>query len=113
MKYIPRYKANMGGNKKVHPLIPSRDDCNSYIYFLMKRRRVVYIGQTQSIRARVHVHNCYIDYDTIRFIRCSSEKLLYYENRWILRFMPKMNWYIPTKEKVLNDYLRMHRLKVA
>lgn len=89
MKYIPRYCPNHQG--KLHPEIPLKTDNGSYIYFLLKSGNIVYIGQSISIRIRIYQHNAYKDYDTIRLIKCPFDKLLYYEQRWIMKFQPSGN----------------------
>lgn len=78
-------------NKKLNPLLPPYRDCSPYVYFLIRGKTIVYIGQSKSIRFRIHSHNCYIKYDKIRLIKCLPEKLTYYERRWIARFQPKYN----------------------
>lgn len=60
------------------------------IYFLLKRKKVVYIGQTISFPKRLSGH-CAKDFDSVRFIECSEENLTKYEDRWIRLFKPKLN----------------------
>lgn len=60
------------------------------IYFLIKRKKVVYVGRTISFPKRLSGH-CAKDFDSIRFIQCSKENLTKYEDRWIRLFRPKLN----------------------
>ena len=62
----------------------------SCVYFLIKKRKVIYIGQNKHFYRRIKQH-AYKDHDTYRFIECHSDKLLEYESRWINRFKPKLN----------------------
>jgi len=89
IKSTPRYINK--AKKKVHPLIPSRSDKTPYVYFLIRRHKIVYVGQTHSIRLRVHHHNCYFKYNSIRWIECEDKNLSYYEKRWIKKFQPEYN----------------------
>lgn len=78
-------------NRKINPLLPDHRDHNPYIYFLINKNKVVYVGQSKSLRNRIHFHNCYKIYNKIRIIKCDVERLNYYERRWIARFKPKYN----------------------
>lgn len=90
MKATPRYRENRT-NMKMHEAIPSRKDHTPYLYFLIRNHKIVYIGQTHSIRLRLHTHNCYINYDSVRWIKCREKKLYDYEKRWIKKFQPEYN----------------------
>jgi hypothetical protein len=59
------------------------------IYFLIRRGKIVYIGQTKNIIGRIANH--VISFDKIRIIPCSKRDLKKYEKRWIIRFKPKEN----------------------
>lgn len=65
----------------------------SGIYFLLKKGKVVYIGQTTNIWGRIIGHQVsYKDFDKIRFIPCYGRRIrLKYERRWIRKFRPKFN----------------------
>lgn len=80
-KYIPAFQAGL--------------------YFLIKDEKVVYVGQTKNLSARMAGH-LNKDYDKYRFIQCPEHLLKHYENRWILRFSPILN---KTKIKAGDDSL--------
>lgn len=62
------------------------------IYFLIKGDSIVYIGMTTKYPHRLKWHNSQkMDYDSVHFIECAADKLLYYEVRWIKRFKPIHN----------------------
>lgn len=87
MKYLPvsHYKTN--------PEIDS-DQPIAAIYFLRKRKRVIYIGRTTNIKQRIIAHKSIsrpMFFDDFRFIKCSAEKQVEYEKRIIRIFKPKMN----------------------
>ena len=71
----------------------TRKDLNiSGIYFLIKKKRVVYIGRTIDLMGRLLSHQVYSgDYDSIRIIPCDPADFSKYENRWITKFRPKYN----------------------
>ena len=60
------------------------------IYFLLKRKKVVYIGQSTNIVSRIKCHSNK-EFDSFRVICCKKSKLHGYEKRWIVRFKPKYN----------------------
>ena len=70
------------------------------IYFCIdkKENRIIYIGQSVSIYARL-ASNPHYNHRTmlIRIMQCDDKKRLWYERRWILRFIPKYNT-IPNKD---------------
>ncbi len=57
------------------------------IYFLFKRGKLIYIGESTNLSVRVcqseHIRK---EYDFVRFIQCDQKNLRYYENRWVDRF---------------------------
>lgn len=61
-----------------------------YIYFLIDRKKVVYVGQTRRFGFRLGQHTDK-EYNEVRRIECPVEKLAYYEKRWIVKFKPKYN----------------------
>lgn len=62
------------------------------IYFMIRKRKIVYIGKTTNLIIRLaqseHVNR---RYDYLRFIQCDEVSLERYERRWIKKFKPKMN----------------------
>lgn len=91
MRYLPSKVKKYGVNRTLHPLVPPCGDRRCFIYFLIKGKKIIYIGQTKNIRSRVHYHNCMNSYERIRFIECKPEEATFYERRWIRRFNPSQN----------------------
>lgn len=60
------------------------------IYFLIYRKRIVYVGETECLEKRLPGHYDK-KYTSVRFIPCAKDKMLEYESRWIKRFNPKYN----------------------
>jgi hypothetical protein len=66
----------------------------SAIYFLLDDDKIIYIGKTTDLDARICYHKCTIKkFNRFRFIECSEEKLSYYEKRLIALFQPLENTY--------------------
>ncbi|HEY6436673.1 MAG TPA: hypothetical protein VIY47_08785 [Ignavibacteriaceae bacterium] len=62
-----------------------------YIYFLLLRKKVVYIGFSKDVHVR-HSGHTKKNHDSVRFIECESKfKALEYEKRWIKKFKPIHN----------------------
>ncbi len=61
------------------------------VYFLIKRKKVVYIGSTYNLFVRMNNHPCIGLFDSIRIIRVEKDKLRGYERRLIIKFRPKLN----------------------
>lgn len=55
------------------------------IYFLFRKGRLIYIGQTTNLHSRLSSH-VQKKYDYVRFIECDESQLNEYETRWINRF---------------------------
>jgi predicted GIY-YIG superfamily endonuclease len=60
------------------------------IYFLIKSKKIVYIGQTKRFPKRIYEHPDK-EFDSYKFIYCKKEMLIHYEQRWIRFFRPKYN----------------------
>ena len=60
------------------------------IYFLIRNRKIVYIGQSKNVEKRLKSH-LKKEYDSVRVIQCAIESLSYYEKRWIKLFKPELN----------------------
>src|SRR5687767_4928979 len=57
------------------------------IYFLIRERTIVYVGQSHNVEKRVISHkHSEKQFDSFRVITCPENLLLYYERRWIKRF---------------------------
>lgn len=63
----------------------------SCIYFLFKRKKLIYIGQTSDFEIRVRSYGPYCYITKIRIIRCHPDKLKEYERRLIAYFRPPGN----------------------
>lgn len=65
----------------------------SGIYFLIRGRSVVYVGQSGRARARVleHAREGIIDFDRYVILPCRNEDLLSLERRYIESLRPKCN----------------------
>lgn len=72
------------------------------IYFLIHKKRVVYIGQSKKLPGRIAGHGDKI-FDSVRIIECSKDKLHDYECRLIRLFRPKHNKNSKEKFKLKRD----------
>lgn len=75
------------------------------VYFLIKKGKVIYIGQTKNFNQRIKGHSNK-KYDSYRFVACDVNVLLDYESRWIKKFKPKLNkkpgrTKLPSDEKMI------------
>lgn len=59
------------------------------IYFLMYRKKIVYIGQTGCLHQRITAHKPRTDikFDSFRYIECKEKDMIMYERRWINKFL--------------------------
>lgn len=60
------------------------------IYFLLKNKKIVYIGQSRNVERRIASHRDK-DFDSFRVIACGVDDLLRYEKRLINYFKPELN----------------------
>lgn len=60
------------------------------VYFLVSGARVVYVGQTVSLRSRLLGHADKV-FDSVFFIRCQHDELDSLEHQWITKLKPEMN----------------------
>jgi excinuclease UvrABC nuclease subunit len=68
------------------------------IYFLIKDDKIVYVGKSVHIPARIRLHSCpglktinqKKDFDYYAYITCEEDKLDLYEQAYIKKFQP---WY--------------------
>jgi hypothetical protein len=62
------------------------------VYFLLCRGRVVYVGQTRSLAARISAHQWRSgSFDSIAFIECDAALLGAIETAYIQRLRPEQN----------------------
>lgn len=66
-------------------------DSPAGIYFLCKEQEIVYIGQAQSVFARVSTHKREKEFDSVYFIPCHVEQLTPLETALIHFYKPKLN----------------------
>lgn len=62
----------------------------SGIYFLIRNKKIIYIGRSKNIFLRLLAH-CKKDFDSVRIIKCDPDKAGYYEARWTKVFKPELN----------------------
>lgn len=76
-----------------------RHFCVSGIYFLLKDRKIVYIGQSGWVLSRIlfgHSHGkTKKDWNEFRIIPCHENVRRKYETRWLNKFKPMYNKQIP------------------
>lgn len=61
------------------------------IYFLLHRKKIVYVGATTRYPVRIAEHRKDKVFTKHRFIECEFDKMADYEYRWVCRFSPKYN----------------------
>ena len=81
-----------------------------FIYFCINKstRKIVYIGESVNILSRLASNPVWKPKQMkLRFMKCKDENRLWYERRWICRFIPKYNT-IPSFERnyLHNPYLK-------
>lgn len=64
------------------------------IYFLIKKDKVVYVGQTEFGLKRILSHITEKDFDTIKTIKCVKENLNQMEIAYIVKYQPTYNKYL-------------------
>jgi hypothetical protein len=69
------------------------------IYFLLDRKRVVYIGKTEQWPIRIGVHKT-IKFDEVKLFECDVNNLTDYENRLIGLFNPRHNISASNKRRI-------------
>lgn len=82
---------------------------NYIIYFLLKNGKVVYIGHTKNLGARLPQH-ADKDYNFIRIIKFKDkESALRYEKRWQKRFQPIYNINGIEEKEAVNLFITQDR----
>lgn len=64
---------------------------NIFIYFLIKNKEVVYVGQTKNGIFRPLSHYKNKDFDTIHIMYCEEKELDILEDKYIAKYNPKYN----------------------
>ena len=62
------------------------------VYFLMKNCKVVYIGQSVNVYARIREHKTHKSFTSWCFMACEKKHLDYIESKMIHHFKPKLNY---------------------
>ncbi len=86
----------------------------SAIYFLLDVDRIVYIGKTDNLEARIKIHKSFFDqleWNQFRFIECESKYHFFYEKRWIMKFKPEYNRVLTTNKKMVSIRLNIELIK--
>ncbi|MGH8100365.1 MAG: hypothetical protein ACREIW_03645 [Chthoniobacterales bacterium] len=61
------------------------------IYFLVALNKVVYVGQSTNVLARVHAHSANIEFDRAFYLPCAADELDTLEVGLIARLKPRYN----------------------
>ena len=82
---------NIFDSKKIYVIekITIEDFCG--IYFLLKEKKIVYIGQSVNIFSRINAHTKDKDFDEVRFFKCQREDLDKVEIFFIKLIKPELN----------------------
>lgn len=68
---------------------PFDDNNNCGVYFLVKKRSVIYVGQSINVHTRVQAHKRCKDFDSYCFIPCKKDDLNVLESLYIHALSPK------------------------
>jgi hypothetical protein len=65
-----------------------------YVYFLLHRDEVVYVGQTRELRSRFRAHRRAKDikFDSVYYLRCTKYQMLELEMKYIELLKPRYNF---------------------
>lgn len=73
-------------------MLPDVDEsCFTGVYFLIKNRRVIYVGQSVNIFSRLREHRKDKDFDSFKFLQCKRHELDVIESKYIYALKPKLN----------------------
>jgi hypothetical protein len=81
------------------------------VYFLLRNRKVVYIGKTTRWPRRSTEH-AHIDFDQCRIIECDRSQIAYYERRLIQVLRPKHNTMHSKpiiKNRVTDEWIKLNK----
>lgn len=77
-----------------------------FIYFLLKKGNVVYVGQTDNIINRVKIHKKNKNFDNVAYFSTTNEKEVnYLENFYILKYSPYYNCFSTNSKCVNSAYI--------
>ena len=74
-----------------------------FVYFLINKKRIVYVGKTIQGIKRIYDHEGRFDFDAYNFISCGEEEVLSLEGRYIRKFNPEHNQIIPKAHKTVEQ----------
>tara|TARA_R100000773_G_scaffold31927_2_gene27253 strand:- start:457 stop:873 length:417 start_codon:yes stop_codon:yes gene_type:complete len=81
--------------KRCKRLLPKNTMLGEYIrhgvYLLYYQKEVVYVGQSMCPYQRIFQHKDKKLFDEFRILHCSAKRTLYWENKLINYFQPKLN----------------------
>lgn len=88
--------------------VPTRH--SSGIYFLIKRREVIYVGQSVDVLGRIARHRREgRDFDAYTYIECPPEELDQLERQYIRALVPELNMSFGNKDGYKHGGLRSRR----
>jgi excinuclease UvrABC nuclease subunit len=61
------------------------------VYFLLRRGKIVYVGQSKNPLFRIGQHATRLKFDAFAVLPCAMEDLLVFEGAFILKFRPRYN----------------------
>ena len=77
------------------------------VYFLFKKDKLIYIGESISIFRRIYSHIKNKDFDSYSFIKCDSKvDIVELEKKLIIKYRPILN--IKHKTKSLNENIETY-----
>jgi hypothetical protein len=67
-----------------------------FVYFLLKDKKIVYVGQTTNgfERIKQHLLDYKKDFDDYKILKCEESELDELENKYIIKYNPKYNSYV-------------------
>jgi len=63
----------------------------SGVYFLIRDEKIVYVGQSKCVYARLETHKKEKDFDKVTIVKCAQDKLKPLEELYIRKFQPPLN----------------------
>lgn len=84
-------KAELDHDQLVARAVPCHGFCG--VYFLIKDKKVVYVGQSTNVFGRIgqHRNTAVIDFDAYALVPCAKEELNELESRYIVALLPWHN----------------------
>lgn len=65
----------------------------TFVYFLLKNKKIVYVGQTTNglNRIKQHLLDCNKDFDDFKILKCDESELEELESNYIIKYNPIYN----------------------